>query len=132
MLKDYYEISDDVAKLDEAINDLDGYWKTLSMLYLKKLKLPTLNGIILTKWNEDVHLAVIDFCKKYGYDTLLLRSDKNPEKPPYPRGGYLVKIDEIKAEALKFFKLGRMLILLEPSILMITYTAYLLYLIIIA
>lgn len=115
MLKDYYEISDDVAKLDEAIADLDGYWKTLSMLYIKKLKLPTLNGIIITSWSKSVDLRLSNFCRDNGYNYLLLRHDKKPEKPPYPRGGYLVKISDLKKEAMKFLNLGRITIFLEPS-----------------
>lgn len=64
MLKDYYEICDDERKIDEALRDLRGYWKTLSILYLKKLKLPALDGIIVTRWSEFAYAAIIEFCKK--------------------------------------------------------------------
>lgn len=114
-LKDYYRISNDQKEIDEAIRDLRGYWKTLGILYLKKLKLPSLNGVVIINLSDIVYNEIIKFCNKNSYNYLLLRHDKKPEKPPYPMGGYLVKIDKIKEEVRSYFNAGRIVILLEPS-----------------
>jgi hypothetical protein len=113
-MKSYYIVDEAAVDLDRIIVDLDGYWKFQSILYLKKLGLPVLDGIIVTRWNDEVYGALINFCKKNGWGALLMRHDKKPERPPYPMGGYLVTLKDIQTEALKYFKLGRILFFLEP------------------
>ncbi|MCJ7633142.1 hypothetical protein MUP77_12220 [Candidatus Bathyarchaeota archaeon] len=113
-MKSYYIVDEATVDLDRIIIDLDGYWKFQSILYLKKLGLPVLDGIIATRWNDEVHSAIINFCRHNGWDALLLRHDKKPERPPYPMGGYLVPLEEIQKEASKYFEIGRILFLLEP------------------
>lgn len=97
-----------------AIADLKGYWKFLSILYLKKVGLPVLNGIILTKLSDEGFEALLTYCEKNKWNSILLRHDKNPEKPPYPMGGYLVPLADIKTELPKYFKAGRIVFLMEP------------------
>jgi hypothetical protein len=113
-MKSYYIVDEATTDLDEIIIDLDGYWKFQSILYLKKLGLPILGGIIATRWNDEVHSAIVNLCKRKGWDVLLLRHDKKPESPPYPMGGYLVPLESLHKEASKYFELGRILFLLEP------------------
>lgn len=113
-MKSYYLIESAGAELENARNDLEGYWKFLSILYLRKIGLPVLNGIIVTRWNEEVRSAIVTFCERHGWQALLLRHDKKPELPPYPMGGYLVAIADIQNELLKYFELGRIVFLMEP------------------
>ena len=47
-----------------AIADLKGYWKFLSILYLKKVGLPVLNGIILTKLSDEGFEALLTYLRK--------------------------------------------------------------------
>lgn len=114
-LNSYYLLKDSEQLVDEAISDLQGFSKTISILYLSKVNIPILKGIIITRWNMDVEKTIYDFCNKNNFPNLLLRHDKRPEIPPYPRGGYLVSIDNIKAESLKYFNENRIVIWLEPA-----------------
>jgi hypothetical protein len=115
-LNGYFELhslSDD--QIFSALDLLNGYWKTISILYLRLLRLPILNGLIITELNSEVMDALNLFCMKYGYIELLLRHDRRPEIPTYPSGGYLVKFSELEKEIDKFLKDNRIVILLEPK-----------------
>jgi hypothetical protein len=113
-MKTHYIVDETTTDLDKIIVDLDGYWKFQSILYLKKIGLPVLDGVIVTRWTDSAHKALTGFCENRRWDALLLRHDKKPESPPYPMGGYLVTLKDIRTEALKYFGLGRILFLLEP------------------
>lgn len=115
MLKDAYMIDGNQDDLDEAIADLIGFNKFLSILFLRKINFPTLNGIIITKWSEYSLEKVEYFTKRYGFTRLLLRHDKNPEKPPYPRGGYLVEHENIEQETKRYIEQNRIVFWLEPA-----------------
>lgn len=108
-----YSLSDE--QIFSTLDLLNGYWKTVSILYLRLLRLPVLNGFVITKLNREVMNALNLFCMKYGYSELLLRHDRKPEIPTYPSGGYLVKFSELEKEIDKFLKDNRIVILLEPK-----------------
>lgn len=100
--------------LDKVIADLDGFFKFQSILYLRKLGLPVLDGIILTQWNDATRRELLTYCRKRRWSAVLLRHDKKPETPPYPMGGYLISTKDIQVEVLKYFDLGRIVFLMEP------------------
>lgn len=114
VMKSYYVIDDSTTDFDRVVADLDGYWKFLSIVYLRKLGLPVLDGVIVTKWNNTVYKTIMNFCRNNGWRAILLRHDKKPERPPYPMGGYLVSLEDIQNESLKYLELGRIVFLMEP------------------
>jgi len=115
MMKDAYLIDDNPDTLKLAMDDLGGYNKILSILFLKKINYPVLSGIIVTKWSDISKSTIDTFCKLHGFTSLLLRHDKNPEKPPYPRGGYLVELEKIEEETKKYLADNRLVFWLEPA-----------------
>lgn len=111
---DYYTLLSDSRHLRSALTDLQRYQKTKSMLQLKALGLPVLDGIILTKWSSQAHSAVLQLCRDRGWESLLLRHDKIDERPPYPRGGFLVSVDRLREVTTTYFREDRIVLLLEP------------------
>jgi hypothetical protein len=93
---------------------MNGYNKTKSIILLKLLYLPTLDFIIISKWNQEIKKRIEVFSKIIKSNQFLLRHDKCPERPPYPRGGYIVNIDNIEFECKNYFKQNRIVLLLEP------------------
>jgi hypothetical protein len=101
--------------LKAALLDLRGFWKLWSACLLTKCGLPTLDGVIVTgpypELQEDVHR----FLKTVGSAEALIRHDKRPEKPPYPRGGFLVG-EPLLHDAIKFFfSLSRIVAVYEKA-----------------
>jgi hypothetical protein len=103
-----------VDNIDNITKYLSGYYKTISMLYLKILGLPVLNGLILNSLNEDFKNKIQQFCNINGFNSLLLRHDKKNEDPNYPRGGYLFNVANVDDELKKYLIDNRIVILLEP------------------
>jgi hypothetical protein len=89
--------------------------KTRSWLALHELGLPTLPGIIVRRWSDEASVVVHQFFSRRNFDQVLLRSDKAPETPPYPRGGFLVDLRHVAAEVELFLRAGRIVWLLEPA-----------------
>lgn len=95
-----------------ALNDLEGYNKFMSVLYLCYLGLPTLPGVIVT--NGSGFSAVQSYFANRGETHVLLRTDSRDETGVYPRGGNLIKITRILRESRKYLANGRILLLLAP------------------
>lgn len=112
----YYELyPSDIKDLQSAVENLGGYFKTLSMLYLRMMDYPILKGIIVPKWNRQVATRIARFCEENRFEKLLLRIDKIQETGKAPRGGYLVDCEKVEKEVIHYLKGGRIIILLEPK-----------------
>ena len=98
----------------EFLKDTEGYFKTKSMIYLKMLGLPTLKGLIITKWDKFSEESVLRFIEQNGFSSLVLRTDSVYEIGPAPRGGDLIEISLLKETVIKYLNMGRIVILLEP------------------
>jgi hypothetical protein len=94
---------------------LVGYNKVASIYELRQLGLPTLNGIVVTAWNNAVARQVSDYIAKQGWPQIMVRSDKRPETLDNPRGGYLFDIHSLPEVLAPLFAAGRIVILLEPA-----------------
>lgn len=112
-----------VYKLDDLDNEtlngtlalLDGYHKARSMLHLTQLGLPRLRGLVVTLWNDDVKKAIISYFKKIKFEKVSIRTDKKHETGDrIPRGGYLVGVDNVGNEVVKYLNDQRIVISLEP------------------
>jgi hypothetical protein len=56
-----------------------------------------------------------DFLRSVGAAAALIRHDKHPEAPPYPRGGFLVGEALLDETISFFFELGRIVAIYEPA-----------------
>ncbi|HEV2454890.1 MAG TPA: hypothetical protein VGY98_11550, partial [Verrucomicrobiae bacterium] len=76
---------------------------------------PSLRVIFLTRRYAAMGNDISSFLDRIESTVALVRHDKFPEAPPYPRGGFLVG-REMLAETLEyFFSLGRIVALYEPA-----------------
>lgn len=91
-----------------------GYQKIKSLIYLKMLNFHTLDGIIVLNWNEQIEKKVVSFFMSKGVSQVVVRTDAKYEVGPAPRGGYLVRLSEIKDEVKNYLDMKRIVILLEP------------------
>ncbi|HEX7859110.1 MAG TPA: hypothetical protein VF773_02155 [Verrucomicrobiae bacterium] len=82
---------------------------------MRKHGLPTLDGIVATKWDSKVEKAFGKFANTQKDGLLLVRHDKNPEAPPYPRGGFLVPYQTIREVFEYFIRLGRIVAMYEGA-----------------
>lgn len=83
--------------LPKTLARLAGYAKSCSLLWLKTLGLPILNGLIIDGWAPQTHAEVTRFARKYSSDSLLLRIDRKNERWTSRRGGYVVDVQTIPA-----------------------------------
>lgn len=101
--------------LEAALSDLRGYWKLWSTCLLSICGLPTLRGIIITSGYPTMEGDLHNLMRDVGSTTVLIRHDKRPETPPYPRGGFLVGQALLQDTIHFFFTLGRIVSVYEKA-----------------
>ena len=94
--------------------ELIEYPKVASIFELLHMGLPTLSGLILGSWNEEVASRVSDYILSRGWSQVVVRSDTRFESRDSPRGGYLCAIPDLGNVIGPLISLGRVAILLEP------------------
>ena len=101
--------------LRAALRDLRGYWKLWSTCLLQSVSLPTLRGIVVTRWSPEIdkHLHVL--LKRINGTKVLIRHDIQNEAPPYPRGGFLVPKPLLPQVLDFFFGLDRIVAIYEAA-----------------
>ncbi|HEV2697140.1 MAG TPA: hypothetical protein VGU90_04040 [Terriglobales bacterium] len=92
-----------------------GYLKTASLLWMRALGVPTLEGIVINDWSDASARAVQRFAKEHGVSQLLLRIDKRHERWTRRRGGYLIPISQAGNTAIALREEGFISLLLEPA-----------------
>ena len=114
MNKQFYDlqIAEDKAA---ALQELRGYWKFWSTCLLNNRGLPTLPGILIIRRYLSMNGDIRKFMDFMRFTTALIRHDKFPETPPYPRGGFLVGEKMLDDVLDYFFSLGRIVALYEPA-----------------
>jgi hypothetical protein len=100
--------------IDNALRELEGYNKTISIFRLLSLGLPTLEGLVILRWNDRVPKEISDSFEGKRIPEVLVRTDKVREAGRYMRGGYLVPLDQVEAEVRRVLGIGRIIVLLEP------------------
>jgi hypothetical protein len=101
--------------LDQALTGLRGFWKFWSACLLTTFGLPTLQGIIFTARYPTIRRDINRFFRESGFAEVLIRHDKRPEEPPYPRGGFLVGESLVQDTVDFFFSLGRIVAVYEKA-----------------
>ncbi len=105
----------DTGDARRAIARFERFPKLLSWLVLGSAGLPTLSGVIVTQWSNDIADSVRLFASELDSDRLLLRSDSSAESGRSPRGGYVVHLDKMETEVVPLLARGRAVFLLEPA-----------------
>lgn len=90
------------------------YNKLRSWLLLWRLGLPTLRGVIVPAWSNDIASEVRLFARGIPASALLLRSDSLNERGDYLPAGDLVNLADLDVACCRYLELGRLVFLLEP------------------
>lgn len=88
-------------------------WKLRSWLFLMAKRFRVLRGIVIYGDSTSDLPAVRKFCRQVGAANLLVRTDRENETGIYPRGGYLVPLEEVE-RLLRDRPRDRYYFLLEP------------------
>jgi hypothetical protein len=94
---------------------LVGYAKSCSIVWLKALGIPTLDGLVVDSWTTLTQKCIVDFARGIRGNVLLLRIDRKNERWTDRRGGYLVNVKEIAGLWVDLSSEGFIPILLEPA-----------------
>lgn len=105
----------DRTNLFSALHAVRGCYKTASVLWMRVMGLPCLDGVVLSTWNPTVRAAVVRFYRSRGYNELLLRIDKPNQRWTRRRGGYLVSAGNIQRELGPILREGFCVLLLDPA-----------------
>jgi hypothetical protein len=100
---------------ESALRGLQGYWKLWSACLFQSVSLPTLRGMILTRVYHDLENEVHRFLRNVGATSALIRHDRHVERPPYPRGGFVVPKSLLYEVLVFFFRQNRIVAVYEPA-----------------
>lgn len=100
--------------LREAVHSLNGYLKFASMVWIRALRQPILDGLIVQRWSVDADRALRDFCGRHDCDEFLLRIDTLNKRWSERRGGYIVPRSKAGTVVKELNKEGRIAAFLEP------------------
>jgi len=93
---------------------MNGYLKFASMVWIRALRQPILDGVIVKHWSDAAGRAVKDFCDRHGSDDVLLRIDNLNARWSQRRGGYIIPRSKARATAVELNNEGRIAAFLEP------------------
>jgi len=114
LISTHFDLQDSKT-INVALEELRGYWKLWSACLLSECGLPTLRGIIVTKFYPKLEEDLRRFMLSVGSPTVLIRHDKRLESPPHPRGGFLVGQSLLLATIKHFFALDRIVAVYETA-----------------
>lgn len=114
MIADCYDLLSE-ADTAAAIGDLRGFWKLWSACLLQSVSLPTPRGIIFTRAYSGLEDDLRRCLRSIGATSALIRHDMRDEKPPYPRGGFLVPASLLPEVVAWFFRQNRIVAVYEPA-----------------
>jgi hypothetical protein len=93
------------------------YPKWTTMCQLRRLGLPTLDGVLITPRQDHLALnaAISAMAIATGQGRLMVRSDGGKETHRYYKGGNTFPLADVAAKAAGLLKAGRAVILMEPT-----------------
>jgi len=100
--------------LRESIGSLNGYLKFASMAWIRALRQPILDGVIVKRWSIEANRAVKGFCDRHGCDEVMLRIDTLDKRWSDRRGGYIIPGSRARAVTKELNVEGRIAAFLEP------------------
>jgi hypothetical protein len=100
--------------LREAVGSLNGYLKFASMVWIRALRQPILDGLLVKSWSIDAGRAVRSFCDRHGSNEVLLRIDTLNKRWSERRGGYIIAGSKVRAVMEELASEGKIAAFLEP------------------
>jgi hypothetical protein len=100
--------------LRESVSSLNGYLKFASMVWIRALRQPILDGVIVKRWSAAAGRVVTDFCDRHGCKEVLLRIDNLNTRWSQRRGGYIISGSKARAVTMELNAEGRIASFLEP------------------
>jgi hypothetical protein len=101
--------------LEEALSAVRGYLKFASILWIRALGEPTLDGIIIRRWSRETASALRAFCTQYKCGEFVLRIDKHLTRWSARRGGYIVPAGHAQRIVRELSDEGMLTAMLEPA-----------------
>jgi hypothetical protein len=114
VIADCYDLRTE-AGVSGAIRDLKGFWKLWSACLLQSVSLPTLRGMIFSRAYRGLENDLEKCLRSLDATSALIRHDTRNEKPPYPRGGFLVPESLLEEVLIFFFRQNRIVAVYEPA-----------------
>jgi hypothetical protein len=90
------------------------YGKVASMLWIRALGEPTLDGIVITHWSMQASVALRIFCHSHQCRDVLLRIDKRGKRWSTRRGGYLIQVQDARNVLAELNNEDMIAVFLEP------------------
>jgi hypothetical protein len=100
--------------LQESVNSMNGYLKFASMIWIRALRQPILDALIVKRWSPDASRALKGFCDRHGCDEVLLRVDTLNSRWSERRGGYIVASAKARALTKELNNESKIAAFLEP------------------
>ncbi|SRR5258708_25456869 len=98
-----------------VIRSLGGHIKAVSLVWMKSLGLPLLDGVIVRRWSRQASDTVARFCRQRGFVQVLLRIDKKNQRWTRRRGGFLVDVTDLPKITRELMREDIVSIVLEPA-----------------
>jgi hypothetical protein len=113
---DFLELgSISAANLGSALPAVNGYLKFASIVWIRALGQPTLDGIIIKRWSRKTEDALRAFSVRNRSTELLLRIDRHLTRWSARRGGYIIPLAEAKHTVCELSKEDVITAMLEPA-----------------
>ncbi len=100
--------------LRESVGSMNGYLKFASMIWIRALRQPILDGLLVKRWSIDTGRALKGFCDRHGCDELLLRVDTLNSRWSERRGGYIIPASRARSVTKELNNDGKIAAFLEP------------------
>jgi hypothetical protein len=100
--------------LRESVGVMKGYLKFASMIWIRALRQPILDGILVKRWNSDASRALQRLCERHRRDEVLLRFDSMNQRWSKRRGGYIIPRSRARALMMDLEEEGKIGAFLEP------------------
>lgn len=101
--------------LRESVNSMNGYLKFASMIWIRALRQPILDGLFVKRWGTSAHQSLRAFCDRHGSDDVLLRVDTLNKRWSERRGGYIIRAAQARAVTRALNNEGKIAAFLEPA-----------------
>ena len=101
--------------LDSALEAIHGYLKFASILWIRALGEPTLDGVIIRRWSRKTADALRRFSLRQRSTEFVLRIDKRGTRWSARRGGYLIPAAASRRIVRELSAEGMIAAMLEPA-----------------
>jgi hypothetical protein len=103
------------ANLGSALHTVNGYLKFASIVWIRALGQPTLDGIIIKRWSPGTARVLRRFAMRNGGTDLLLRVDRHLTRWSQRRAGYIIPVGDAEATVRALSRENVITAMLEPA-----------------